>query len=108
MSTGYKDYLNHLDTKLLARRSDIIVSSTLSITLTPEDDAFSPTEFAKIEPTKIWEYSMLRQEYRAYFVVSNKITRMEHKRRQEMTESSISKIDINNDDSHLGSMFDED
>lgn len=35
MSIGFKDYLNHLTTKFIARRSDIIVSSTLSITLTP-------------------------------------------------------------------------
>ena len=38
MQTGFKDYLNHLHTKFIARRSDIIVSSTLSITLTPMDD----------------------------------------------------------------------
>ena len=109
MSTGFGDYLNHLDTKLLARRSDIIVSSTLSITLTPvDDDGYKPSQFAKVTPKQIWEYSMLRQEYRAFFVVSNKITRDIVHRRQEMTESSISKIDINNDVSHLDSMFDED
>lgn len=38
VSVGYKDFLNHLTTKFIARRSDIIVSSTLSITLTPVDD----------------------------------------------------------------------
>jgi len=38
MSIGFPDYLNHLLTKFIARRSDIIVSSTLSITLTPNDD----------------------------------------------------------------------
>ena len=42
MQTGFKDYLNHLQTKFVARRSDIIVSSTLSITLTPQDDGFEP------------------------------------------------------------------
>jgi hypothetical protein len=36
-SIGFDPLLNHLNTKFLARRSDIIVSSTLSITLTPED-----------------------------------------------------------------------
>jgi len=42
MQTGFKDHLNHLSTKFIARRSDIIVSSTLSITLTPQDDGFVP------------------------------------------------------------------
>ena len=35
MNIGYNDLLTHLNTKFVARRSDIIVSSTLSITLTP-------------------------------------------------------------------------
>lgn len=47
MSISQSDMLNHLSTKLLTRRSDIIVSSTLSITLTPQDD-FTPTSFAKL------------------------------------------------------------
>lgn len=37
MSVGYGDYLTHKPIKFVARRSDIIVSSTLSITLTPAD-----------------------------------------------------------------------
>jgi hypothetical protein len=35
---GYKYHLTQLPTKFVARRSDIIVSSTLSFTLTPEDN----------------------------------------------------------------------
>ena len=73
MQTGFKDYLNHLNTKFLARRSDIIVSSTLSVTLTPEDDGFRPTHFAEIEDFEIWEYVMKRQEYRALKIQSNAI-----------------------------------
>lgn len=65
--------MNHLNTKFLARRSDIIVSSTLSVTLTPEDDGFRPTHFAEIEDYEIWEYVMRRQEYRAIKIVSNAI-----------------------------------
>ena len=49
MQTGFKDYLNHLNTKFIARRSDIIVSSTLSITLTPLDDQFMPIQFANVD-----------------------------------------------------------
>ena len=37
MDIGYGDLLKHLPTKFFCRRSDIIVSSTLSITLTPKD-----------------------------------------------------------------------
>ena len=40
MNIGYSNMLTHLNTKFLARRSDIIVSSTLSITLTPQDDGY--------------------------------------------------------------------
>ena len=44
-SVCFSDHLNHLNTKFLTRRSDIIISSTLSITLTPQDN-FKPTSFA--------------------------------------------------------------
>jgi len=61
--------LNHLDTKFLSRRSDIIVSSTLSITLTPmDDDRFKPKNFAKMDQEEITEYVDLRNEYRSRFV----------------------------------------
>ena len=71
MQTGFKDYLNHLTTKLTVRRSDIIVSSTLSITLTPIDDGFVPTHFALIESAEIWDYVMLKNAYRSSLVSSN-------------------------------------
>jgi len=35
MNVGYHHMLNHLPTKFITRRSDIIVSSTMSISLTP-------------------------------------------------------------------------
>ena len=71
MQTGYADFLNHLDTKFLARRSDIIVSSTLSITLTPIDDGYVPAPFAKLDARQIADYVALRQEYRSFLVESN-------------------------------------
>ena len=46
MSIGYSDLLTQLPTKFLARRSDIIVSSTLSITLTPIEEKFVPLKKA--------------------------------------------------------------
>ena len=60
MSVGHSDMLNHLQTTFLARRSDIIVSSTLSITLTPKDDEFIPTSFARIENDEITDWVNLR------------------------------------------------
>lgn len=60
MSIGFNDFLNHLSTKFIARRSDIIVSSTLSITLTPQDNTVEPVHFALINADEIWEYVMLR------------------------------------------------
>ena len=50
MQVGFGDFLNHLNTKFLARRSDIIVSSTLSITLTPIESLVTPTYFCLITP----------------------------------------------------------
>ena len=73
MGTGFQDYLNHLSTKFLARRSDIIVTSTLSLTLTPEDDGYVPAQFALIDEPGIWEYVMKRQEYRAMAIQSNQL-----------------------------------
>ena len=71
VSIGFKDYLNHLSTKFIARRSDIIVSSTLSITLTPIDDVYEPAHFAIMDDDAIWEYTKLKNEYRATLVSSN-------------------------------------
>ena len=44
MSVGYGQYLTHKPVKFVARRSDIIVSSTLSITLTPADSDYRPLD----------------------------------------------------------------
>ena len=64
--------LNHLPTKLIARRSDIIVSSTISITMSPHDD-FKPTTFSKMEPEDVDEWVKMRSEYRAHFIESCRI-----------------------------------
>lgn len=70
MSAGFDDFLNHLSTKFIARRSDIIVSSTLSITLTPidEKDDHRPTTFANIDTQGIKDYIKLKAECRAHNV----------------------------------------
>lgn len=76
-SIGYQDFLNHLSTRFIARRSDIIVSSTLSITLTPIDDTVEPVHFSLIDADEIWDYVMLRQEYRATQINSNKLPKLQ-------------------------------
>ena len=48
MNVGFENLLTHINTKFLARRSDIIVSSTLSITLTPADGDYVPKKHAQI------------------------------------------------------------
>lgn len=75
MQIGFKDFLNHLSTKFIARRSDIIVSSTLSITLTPEDDGFVPIKFAKIGVDEINKFVAKRSIFRSMSVQSNTIPR---------------------------------
>lgn len=40
MNIGYKHHLTHLPTRFIFRRSDILVSSTLSVTLTPIERGF--------------------------------------------------------------------
>ena len=76
MQTNFKDFLNHLSTKFIARRSDIIVSSTLSITLTPEDDGFVPCKFAFINADEIRDYVNLRQTFRSSRIESNSIPKL--------------------------------
>ena len=56
--------LNHLSTKLLTRRSDIIMTSTLSITLTPKDD-FIPISFAFLTPKNIQQWITYRNKFRS-------------------------------------------
>ena len=48
MSIGYSHLLSHRPVKFVARRSDIIVSSTLSITLTPADAKYKPLDKATL------------------------------------------------------------
>lgn len=56
--------LNHLNTKFLTRRSDIIVSSTLSVTLTPVED-FVPTSLANMTPEDRDSWVEHRSRFRA-------------------------------------------
>ena len=68
MNIGHSDLLTHLNTKFLARRSDIIVSSTLSITLTPTEDIYCKKKMAKMTEEEVVEWVDKRQEFRANFL----------------------------------------
>lgn len=50
MSVGYGHLLTHKPIKFVSRRSDIIVSSTLSITLTPADSEYRPLDKGILTP----------------------------------------------------------
>ena len=64
-SVGYSKHLTQLPTKFVARRSDIIVSSTLSITLTPLDDGYKAKNLALLSDDEIRQWVDKRQEFRA-------------------------------------------
>ena len=71
---GYSDLLTHLTTKDLARRSDIIVSSTLSITFTPQAEfRYVPQKLAHITLEDAKEWVDKRATFRADSVVTAKL-----------------------------------
>lgn len=65
---GYEDLLEHIPTKFLARRSDIIVSSTLSITLSPVDAIYEKKKMALIKDEEVEDWITKRNEFRAYHI----------------------------------------
>ena len=79
MQAGFKDYLNHLNTKFVTRRSDIVVSSTLSITLTPIESNVIPTNFATLSSSDREEYIRKRNIYRTLKLSSNLLERQRRK-----------------------------
>jgi hypothetical protein len=59
-SIGYKALLSQLPTKFLHRRSDIIVSSTMSITLSPIDQGFVKKNLIEMTEDEIKAWVDLR------------------------------------------------
>ena len=68
LNVGHSDMLIDSNTKFLARRSDIIVSSTMSITLTPQDDEFKIKDLNKLNEEEITNWVNLRHEFRSLSV----------------------------------------
>jgi hypothetical protein len=64
MSVGYGQYLTHKPVKFVARRSDIIVSSTLSITLTPADSEYRPLDKGLLTSEQLSLWCSKRCEFR--------------------------------------------
>jgi hypothetical protein len=70
MSVGYGHLLTHKPVKFIARRSDIIVSSTMSLTLTPADKGYRPLDHALMSREEIYDWCMERCNYRASNIVT--------------------------------------
>ena len=64
MSVGYGELLTHKPVKFVARRSDIIVSSTLSITLTPADSDYRPLDKGLLTPEQLSIWCHKRCQFR--------------------------------------------
>jgi hypothetical protein len=71
MNVGYGHLLSHIPTKFRARRSDIIVSSTLSITLTPSDGDYKCKDLALMSSHELSQWCDKRSEFRAQLIYNN-------------------------------------
>ena len=80
MNIGYSDILRHVPTKFFCRRSDIIVSSTLSITLTPKDDATSDKmNFGTINEAQVNDWVRYWQKSRARDIQTHDFARAHYR-----------------------------
>ena len=92
MNIGHHDLLSHIDTKFFARRSDIIVSSTLSITLTPTmEDHLQEKQHATMTDAEAWAWVNRRQEFRSRFRVE--CARLRVKTYHDRTASVVSLLE---------------
>lgn len=68
MNVGYGHLLTQIPTKFRARRSDIIVSSTLSITLSPCDGDYQVKDLGVLNKEELSQWCDKRSDYRASLV----------------------------------------
>ena len=59
-SVGYGHLMTHVPIKFVSRRSDIIVSSTLSLTMIPAASAYKIKDHALISVDEIFNWCNLR------------------------------------------------
>ena len=90
MQIGFHDLLTHIDAKQHARRSDIIVSSTLSITMTPKDDEYESkmTKFALVSEEDVAKWVAKRHIYRSIGVRQAGLSRLKQSGRGAPDEDS--------------------
>ena len=90
MNIGYGDLLRHLPTKFLCRRSDIIVSSTLSLTITPKDDVtVSNLNFAEIDDNQLGSWMRYWHKLRAQDVEIAYVNRAHYRDSAKTRFSSV-------------------
>ena len=65
MNIGYRHHLTHLPTRFIFRRSDILVSSTLSVTLTPLESGFERKNLVEMSEKELDDWINLRFEFLA-------------------------------------------
>ena len=65
---GFGHLLTHIPIKFRTRRSDIIVSSTIQITLAPSESLYKPKDQALLTPEEVTEWCNKRHEFRALSV----------------------------------------
>jgi hypothetical protein len=65
MNIGYKHHLTHLPTRFIFRRSDILVSSTLSVTLTPLERGYERKDLARMSEKELTDWINTRFEFTA-------------------------------------------
>jgi len=56
MSVGYGHLLTHCPIKFVTRRSEIVVTSTLQLTLTPADCGYQPIDHALMSKDEIQKW----------------------------------------------------
>lgn len=107
LNVGHSDMLVESNTKFLARRSDIIVSSTMSITLTPQDDEFKVKDLNKLSDQEITNWVNLRHEFRSLSVRQAKLVESEDnflliKENSRVFTNSIESDSVSNRSSQAG------
>lgn len=93
MSIGHESMLHSLNTKFVARRSDVIVSSTMSFTMTPVD-AFDKIQLASFNREEIKQWVDIRQESRREKVFQAHILSREEIEAIESEDSVIEEADF--------------
>jgi len=73
MNIGYNYYLTHLPTKFIFKRSDILVSSTLSITLSPIQFGNEKKHLAEMDSEEVKEWVDRRHEYKAHEIINTEM-----------------------------------